>query len=86
MKKENHPWLQNIQYLLQTIGMGNIWQNPALRDKNYIKKVITERLQDVFRQKYEEYTTSIENNKKCTIINICNSWNEKYEKKGIWLK
>ena len=29
MKQENHPWLQNVQYLLWQTGLGNIllWDN-----------------------------------------------------------
>ncbi len=42
MKKDNKPWLQNIESFLYNIGMGDLWLNPGLGDKNYIN-IITDR-------------------------------------------
>ncbi len=56
MKKDNQPWLQNIESFLYNIGMGVLWLNPGLGDTNYIQGIITNRLQNIFRQK--EYICS----------------------------
>ncbi len=33
-------------------------------EKDYVKQVVTERLQDIFKQNYDDYLTSPENTKK----------------------
>ncbi len=64
MKKENHPWLQNIQCFLFNIGLGNIWINSGLMEKDYVRQVVTERQQDIFKQNYDVYLASPENKQK----------------------
>ena len=48
MKQENHPWLQNIQYSLWQVGLGNIWFNPKTCKKNSLKLLLTTRLKDIY--------------------------------------
>ncbi len=72
-KKDNQPWLQNIEYFLYSIGMGDLWLNPGLGDKHYIKCIITDRLQNICRQRYDEYINSLENEKQCVMFNKCNN-------------
>ncbi len=50
MKEDNHPWLQNVQYLLFKIGLGDIWLSSGMRERNHIKSIVTERLQDLYIQ------------------------------------
>ncbi len=38
-------------------------------EKDYVRQVVTERLQDIFKQHYDEYLTSPENTKKCRVLN-----------------
>ncbi len=71
MKKGNHPWLQNIQCFLFNIGLGNIWINSGLMEKDYVRQVVTERLQDIFKQHYDEYFASPKNTKKYRVLNCC---------------
>ncbi len=53
MKEENHTWLQNIHCFLFNIGLGNIWINSGVVEKDYVRQVVTERLQDTFKQNYD---------------------------------
>ncbi len=39
---------------------------------------ITDRLQNIFRQRYDEYINSLANEKKCEIFNKCNIVKQKY--------
>ncbi len=73
MKKEQLPWLENIKCFLSKIGLNNIWQNPDKRSIYCVKKCVKERLNDMHLQKYHEYLCNIENQKKCEVINLCNS-------------
>ncbi len=65
--------------------MGDLWLNPGFGDKSYIKG-ITDRLQNIYRQRYDEYINSPDNDKKCGIFNICNNNTEVYAKKSILQK
>ena len=71
MKEENHQWLQNIQFFLFNIGMGDIWLNPSAWEKESLKSVVTCHLQNIFIQKYDEYICKPENVKKCKVMNVC---------------
>ncbi len=53
--------------------MCDLWLNPGLGDQNYIKGIVTDRLQNIFRQRYHEYIKSPENEKKCEMFNKCNN-------------
>ena len=48
IKQENHPWLQNIQYSLWQVGLGNIWFNPKTCKKNSLKLLLTTRLKKIY--------------------------------------
>ncbi len=82
MKGENHPWLQNIKYLLYKIGLGDIWLSSGMGERNYIKSIVTERLQDLYIQQVNEYATcaNANNNDKCKILSLCTTYNGKYHK------
>ncbi len=56
MKEENYPWLQNIKYLLHKIGLRDIWLSSGMGERNYIKSIVTERLQDLYFQQFNEYS------------------------------
>ena len=49
-KQENHPWIQNIQYALWQIGLGDVsvWQNPKSFEKNQLKRILTTKLKDIY--------------------------------------
>ncbi len=64
----NGLWILNIFY---KIGLGNIWENPNLYDKSFIKSSVNNRLESNFIQKYNEYISKPENSDKCYIINNC---------------
>ena len=71
MKQENHPWIQNIQYALWQIGLGNFWQNPKSFEKKQLKRIRTTRLKDIYIQTFSNYYGTTENKNKCKIINTC---------------
>jgi hypothetical protein len=71
MKAEKHTWLQNIQYFLYKYGLEDVWANPHLWDKDKLKLVLSNRLNDIFTQKYYEYVYDDNNEKKCQIIKEC---------------
>ncbi len=50
--------------------MGKLWFNLGFGDKHYIKGIITGRLQAIFRQRYDEYINSPENEKKFNFQNL----------------
>ncbi len=73
MKEETHPWLQNIKYLLYKIGLGDNSLSSGMGERNYIKSIITEKLQNLYIQQFNEYSTcaNANNNNKCKILNLC---------------
>ena len=71
MKQENHPWLQNIQYSLWQVGLGNIWFNPKTCKKNSLKLLLTTRLKDIYIQTFDTYCRDSINSEKCKVINAC---------------
>ena len=71
MKQENHPWLQNIQYSLWQVGLGNIWFNPKTCKKNSLKLLLTTRLKDIYIQTFDTYCLDSINSEKCKVINAC---------------
>ncbi len=71
MKWEKHAWLQNIKYYLYKHGLGDIWSNCNLCNKNSLKSVLTDRLQDIYMQSYYEYISSNTNEDKCKITQVC---------------
>ena len=71
MKQENHPWIQNLQYALWQIGLGNIWQNPKAFEKKQLKRILTTRLKDIYIQTFSNYCGTKANQNKCKIINTC---------------
>ncbi len=50
-----------------------LWLNPGLRDNNYIKGILADILQNIFRRRYGKNINSPENKKKCEIFNKCNN-------------
>ena len=54
--EENHTWLQSIQYLLCSNGLGNIWSN--LPDLGQFHKVFKTRLNDQFIQDWQSAISS----------------------------
>ena len=71
MKQENHPWIQNLQYMLRQIGLGDIWQSPKPFEKKQLKHILTTRLKDIYIQAFSNYCCIAENQNKCKIINTC---------------
>ncbi len=57
MKEETYLWLQNIKYPLYKIGLGAIWLSSGMGERNYIKSIVTEKLQDLYIQQFNEYST-----------------------------
>ncbi len=54
--------------------------------RNYIKSIVTERLQDIYIQQFNEYSTcaNANNNDKCKTLNLCITYkyNDKYHKQN----
>ena len=71
MQAENHSWLRNIQYFLYKYGLGDVWSNPHVWEKNSLKSILSQRLKDIHIQKYNEYLGNGANKEKCYIINNC---------------
>ena len=73
MKQENHPWIQNLQYTLLQIGLGDIWQNPKPFEKKQLKRISTDYQTKGYLytgiQQLLLYLTENQNN--CKIINTC---------------
>ena len=67
MKQENHPWLQNIQYALWQVGLGNIWFHPKNCEKKRLKLLLTTRLKDIYIyiQTLDTYCLDSINSEKC---------------------
>ena len=47
------PWLKNIEQILNTCGMSNVWLNPDIINHNWLKKAIELRLSDLYIQEWE---------------------------------
>ena len=71
MKQENHPWLQNIQYALWQVGLGDIWFHLKNCEKNCLKLLLTTRLKDIYIQTLDTYCLDSINSEKCKVINAC---------------
>ncbi len=50
-------------------------------EKDYVRKVVTERLQNILKQNYDEYHTSPHNTKQCRVLNSCYNKDYVYSKK-----
>ena len=59
MKQANHPWLQNIQYALWQIHLGNIWHDPKFIEKKQLKHILTTTLKDIYIQTFNSYCCTI---------------------------
>ena len=71
MKQENHPWLQNIQYALSQVGLGDIWFHSKNCEKKGLKLLLTTRLKDIYIQTLDTYCLDSINLEKCKVINAC---------------
>ncbi len=69
MKSDNNTWLQNVQYILLTNGLGNVWHNPEQWEKDQLKHILTQKLQDMFIQQYRAYLNDEANSDKCLLAN-----------------
>ena len=47
------PWLKNIEQILNTCGMTNVWLDPNSIDHNWLKKAIELRLSDLYIHEWE---------------------------------
>ncbi len=62
---------QNVQYILMTNGLGNVWYNPERWEKDQLKHILTQKLQDVFIQQYRAYLNDESNSDKCLLAKMC---------------
>ena len=51
--QHSSPWLKNIEQILNSCGMSNIWLNPNACDANWLKKKIEQTLSDQYIQEWE---------------------------------
>ncbi len=61
------------ELFLYKIGMGGVWQSPRSWNKEHLKSSVTDRLQNMFIQKYDECINDLNNGDKYKITNICNN-------------
>ncbi len=71
MRSDKNTWLQNVQYILLTNGLGNIYHNPERWEKDQLKYILTQKLQDVFIQQYRAYLNDETNSDKCYLAKTC---------------
>ena len=71
MKRENHQWRKDVEYLSWEIDYRNIWLNPEKWSKNRLKLSIKRRLQILYIQSFQHFLREYVNRRKCTIVNIC---------------
>ena len=80
MNNNNHEWTQNIKYLLDKLGMGNLWEHKnGVRAKG-VKGAVASRMNDMYIQKQNTYT--IQKNMaegQTEIVNICRG-NDEYRR------
>ncbi len=69
--KGNLKWYNDIYYVLQSNGLQNVRENKLTYSPQYVKKLVLQRLNDQFCQKYNNYVTNNKTNK-TEIINACN--------------
>ncbi len=70
MKRENHPWLQNVYFFLFKIRLKEVWLVPHVWSKRSLKIVCNT---NTYLQKHHNYVFREENNSKCFISRICHS-------------
>ncbi len=70
MRSDKNTWLQNVQYILMTNGLGNVWHNPERWEKDQLKHILTQKLQDVFIQQYRAYLNDEANSDKCFLAKM----------------
>ncbi len=56
---------------MQSNGLQNVWENKLTYSSQYVKKLVLQRLNDQFCQKYKDYVINNKTNK-TEIINACN--------------
>ncbi len=66
-----NTWLQNVQYILLTNGLGNVWHNQERWEKDQLKHILMQKLQDVFIQQYRAYLNDEANSDKCHLAKMC---------------
>ena len=68
-------WLTNIQQLLSSNGLGNVWDNVSKLHKGYVKSKVKQRFQDIHIQHYNSYIgdDNIDNYEKCFISKLCSN-------------
>ncbi len=71
MRSDKNTWLQNVQNILLTNGLGNVWHNPERWEKDQLKHILTQKLQDVFIQQYRAYLNDEVNSDKCLLAKMC---------------
>ena len=71
MKRENHPWLENVKYLLFKIGCRDIWEFPTLWTKTRLKYRVKRTLEDMHAQLYSQYIHNDKNLERCQVMKIC---------------
>ncbi len=71
MRSDKNTWLQNLQYILLTNGLGNICHNTERWEKDQLKYILTQKLQDVFIQHYRAYLNDEANSDKCHLAQTC---------------
>ena len=47
------PWIKNIEHILNTCGMANVWMDPNSVNHNWLKKAIELRLSDMYIHEWE---------------------------------
>ncbi len=71
MRNDKNIWLQNVQYIPLTNGLGNVWHNPERWKKDQLKHILMQKLQDVFIQQYRAYLNDEANSDKCLLAKMC---------------
>ncbi len=70
IRSDKNTWLQNVQYILLTNGLGNVWHNPERWEKDQLKHIHTQKL-SVFIQQYRAYLNDEANAYKCHLAKTC---------------
>ncbi len=71
MRSDKNTWLQNVQYILLTNGLGSVWHNPERWEKDQLKHILMQKLQDMFIQQYRAYLNDKANSDKCHLAKMC---------------
>ena len=73
IKGENHPWLDNIKYLLFKIGCRDVWEGPETWSKARLKFRVKTRLEDMHAQSYNQYVHDDVKRERCQVTKLCQS-------------